>query len=227
MEILSGNAFDLRSAVYTFTHPHLPHQFITFPMVHIGDSNFYHQVHQRLQQCDIILYEGINSRMGSLGIKAYELLAKNLGLALQKSELTKQGLEHAELICADLYKQEFEGYWKKIPLHERLFYNGFVFIEYLYQMASVTKDIIASNLTLTLREDTPSFTSRRLHELIIKKRDRRLIHHIERQMNIHQEVTKTIGVVFGATHIQAVMRYLIDQQGYKVKDAEWLIVFQV
>jgi hypothetical protein len=225
MEILSGNSFDLRSAVYTFTHPTLPHQFITFPMVHIGDPTFYHQVHQRLHQCDIILYEGINSRMGSLGIKAYELLAKNLGLALQKTELKKQGLEHTELICADLYKQEFEGYWKKIPLHERVFYNGFMFIQHLYQMASVTKDIIANNLTLTLREDASSFTSEHLQDLIIKKRDRRLIHHIERQMDIHQGVTKTIGVVFGAVHIQAVMRYLIDQHKYKVKDAEWLIVF--
>ena len=77
-----------------------------------------------------------------------------------------------------------------------------------------------------MRDELPVLFGKgsKIDELFIKKRDRRLIHHMERQMKIHAGVPKTIGVLFGALHIPAVMKFLIDDLGYKVKSAEWLIV---
>lgn len=228
MQIVSGNALDVRVAVYHFTKPQSPHQFITFPMIHIGEPKFYQEIARCLVQCDIVLYEGINSQKGSVGVASYESLAKHLGLGLQREELKKHGLEHVELIHADLSKQEFEGYWRRIPLHQRIFYKGFTFFAYLAAMAEVDRQMVAKESTLNLRDWSVSLTpgkKNKIDELIMDKRDRRLIHHIERQVKLHEGTPKVIGILYGARHVQAIMKYLIDGQKYEAKDAEWVIAF--
>ncbi|HAS44455.1 MAG TPA: hypothetical protein DCS93_28510 [Microscillaceae bacterium] len=230
MQIVSGNALDVRVAVYHFIKPNSPHQFITFPMIHVGEPRFYQEIARRLAQCDIVLYEGINSKKGGLGISSYESLAKHLGLGLQRQELKKQGLkqlEKVEFIHADLSKQEFEGYWRKIPLYQRMFYNGYTFLAHLAAMVELDRQLIAKELSINLRDESPGFMGKKnkIDDLIVRKRDRRLIHHIERQTKIHEGTPKVIGIVYGAYHIQTIMQYLLDQQHYVVKDANWVIAF--
>jgi len=226
MQIVSGNALDVRVAVYHFTKPNSPHQFITFPMIHIGEPQFYQEIARRLAQCDIVLYEGIAAKKGIFAIKSYESIAKHLELSLQREELTKQGLSHIDFIHADLSKQEFEGYWRKIPLHQRMFFNSLTFLAYVYTLTQTTRaDLLKTNMNL--RDEVPNLLGKKnkIDDLILRRRDQRLIHHMERQMKIHEGIPKIIGIVYGARHIQTIMQYLLDQQKYVVKDAAWVIVF--
>lgn len=227
MEIVSGNALDLRIAVYHFTKPNSPHQFITFPMVHVGSSEFYQKIAQKLIPCDIVLYEGIKSKKGSLGIRSYELVAQHLGLSLQKEALETSRLKHIEFIHADLRKQEFEGYWRQIPLQQRMLFNIWTFAQHIYAMASINKEKIANNMRINLRGESAVLfgENSKIDELFLKKRDQRLMHHMERQIELHKNTPKTFGILFGARHIQTIMRYLIDEQAYVVKQAGWVVVF--
>ena len=136
MEILSGNSLDLRVAVRHLIKDDSPHQFMLFPMVHVGEPEFYQEIQRRLAQCDIVLYEGISSSKGTMGIKSYELVAEEAGLSLQRDKLSRTDLGHVELVCADLYKQEFEGYWQRIPLHERVLFNSLTLVQHLFAMIS-------------------------------------------------------------------------------------------
>lgn len=103
-------------------------------------------------------------------------------------------------------------------------------VQHLFQMINVAeggKGRSGGSFRLSMRDELPDLFGKgsKINELFIKKRDRRLIHHMERQMNIHAKEPKTIGILFGAIHILAVMKYLIDELNYKVKSAEWLIAF--
>ncbi|OJJ21573.1 hypothetical protein BKI52_13600 [marine bacterium AO1-C] len=227
MQIVSGNALDVRVAVYHFTKLNSPHQFITFPMIHIGEPQFYQEVARRLAQCDIVLYEGITAKKGIFAIKSYESIAKHLGLSLQREELKKKGLEHVEFIHADLSKQEFEGYWKKIPLHQRMFFNSITFLAYIYTLTQSTRADLVKDNNINLRDEVPNLfgKQKKIDDLILRRRDQRLIHHMERQIKIYANTPKVIGIVYGARHIQTIMQYLLDQQGYTVKDADWITAF--
>ena len=228
MQIVSGNIFDVRVAVYHFIKPQSPHQFITFPMIHVGDPEYYQEITRKLAQCDIVLYEGISSKKVGLVISAYESLAKHLDLGLQREELTKQGLDNVDFIHADLSKQEFEGYWRRIPLHQRMLFKGVVLLAYLTAVVELDKRTLACRLSMDLRDEHPALMlgkKNKIDELIVKKRDRRLIHHIERQVKLHEGTSKVIGVLYGARHVQAIMKYLLDEQKYEVKDTEWVTAF--
>ncbi len=227
MQIVSGNALDTRVAIYHFTKPQSPHQFITFPMIHIGEPQFYQEIARKLTQCDIVLYEGIASKTGVLSIKSYESIARHLGLSIQREEIKKEELKQVEMIHADLSKQEFEGYWRKIPLHQRVLFNSMTLFSYFYTLTQVTRTDLLDNKSINLRDEIPYLMGKKtkIDDLIMKKRDQRLIHHIERQVKIHQDTPKVIGILYGARHIQGIMQYLLDQQGFTVKDAEWVIAF--
>lgn len=68
--------------------------------------------------------------------------------------------------------------------------------------------------------------------LLVDERDRHLIRQIE---SLHNAATskvgttdvQTIGILYGAWHMRAVMRFLLDDLKYRVADAEWITVFDL
>ena len=49
MQFIESSIIGLRSAVTTFTRPATPLRFILFPMVHVGEQQFYDEVAARIQ----------------------------------------------------------------------------------------------------------------------------------------------------------------------------------
>jgi hypothetical protein len=58
MQFIESSIIGLRSAVTTFTHPATPLRFILFPMVHVGEQQFYDEVAARVRLCQVIVAEG-------------------------------------------------------------------------------------------------------------------------------------------------------------------------
>ena len=61
MQFIESSIVGLRSAVTTFTHPVTPLRFILFPMVHVGEQQFYDEVAARARLCQVIVAEGTPS----------------------------------------------------------------------------------------------------------------------------------------------------------------------
>jgi hypothetical protein len=62
MQFIESSIIGLRSAVTTFTHPATPLRFVLFPMVHVGEQQFYDEVAARVRLCQVIVAEGTPSQ---------------------------------------------------------------------------------------------------------------------------------------------------------------------
>jgi hypothetical protein len=62
MQFIESSIIGLRSAVTTFTRPATPLRFTLFPMVHVGEQQFYDEVAARARLCQVIVAEGTPSQ---------------------------------------------------------------------------------------------------------------------------------------------------------------------
>ncbi|MFD0662033.1 hypothetical protein [Thermocatellispora tengchongensis] len=111
----------VRSAVMTFRHPAARLRFVLYPMIHVGEPEFYAQVQEELRGCDIVLAEGVNGLSLSMRarIASYRLVTKNDRFALVPQHIDYAGLD-AAVIRADMTGREFTALWRKIPLVSRI-----------------------------------------------------------------------------------------------------------
>jgi hypothetical protein len=72
MQFIESSIIGLRSAVTTFTRPATPLRFILFPMVHVGEQQFYDEVAARARLCQVIVAEGTPSQF----VPAQEWMAR-------------------------------------------------------------------------------------------------------------------------------------------------------
>ena len=81
------------------------------------------------------------------------------------------------------------------------------------------------NLRKSRREILASEDTEKVREVIVDWRDRRLLDVIDRQWRENRDSEICIGVLFGAAHMRAVIRHLMDVHGYRIAKAEWTTVF--
>jgi hypothetical protein len=60
-------------------------------MIHIGSPDYYSQVHKELDECDIVLYEGVRTPRVRVLTLSYRIVArrKRLGLVAQDASLLR------------------------------------------------------------------------------------------------------------------------------------------
>lgn len=232
MQFIEKSSFGLRSAVYRLQSRESNIEFVLFPMIHLGSISFFKAVQERIEECDLILFEGVDSKRARILTLAYRILARlrrmelitqNEGLDLRKlSEKTRH---------ADISAKEFDQAWRQ---QSKLFRASLYFIApvvVVYLLVFGTKQLIAGHLAVEDLQDPDEdlhadADSERLDEILLGSRDRILNDNIGELIDTasgHQK--QVIAVLFGAAHMRNVIRYLYDIRGYRIVKSEWLTVF--
>lgn len=129
VQFIENNVFGVRAALYSLVRPDGGPRFILFPMTHVGSSDYYSRVHSKLDECDIVLYEGVRTSRVRVLTLSYRIVArrKRLGLVAQDTSLLRE--LRGRLIHADIAPGEFNDNWSQVPWHIRL---GILLIAPLY-----------------------------------------------------------------------------------------------
>lgn len=231
MQIIESSPFALRTAVMRLKSAKSPTSFTLFPMVHVGEPAFYDEVATRLKACDIILCEGVKSPTSSMITMSYRFYAQapHLGLVLQR-QMDLSSLKE-RLVHADVSGPDFEKRWSELPLWLRYGLPIAAPVFGLYMRHFGTRANIAARMSMNLRKtrlESLSEPERALaKEVIIDWRDRHLIDVIAREQAKANGKEINIGILFGARHMRAVLRYLLWDQGYRASKSEWVTVFSL
>ena len=229
MQIIESTVFGLRSAIIQLEAGNDAPRFDLFPMVHVADSAFYEEIAQRLDNCDLVLCEGVKSPIASLLTLSYRFCDRNprIGLVTQKA----MKLEHLKgrLIHADVSAERFEKRWSKLAIFPRVILPLAAPIYGLYLRYFGTREDIARGLGMNLKKSRGEILAdedfEKVTEIILDWRDRRLLKVIDQTLLKNEDADISIGILFGAMHMRAVIRHLIHNLGYHVTKAEWVTVF--
>jgi hypothetical protein len=85
MQLLESSVLGLRSARHVFCRPDSEVEVTLFPMLHIGEPQFYEAVFSSAMAHDAVLIEGVRSPIVTRLTRAYRWLdcSKRLGLIVQ------------------------------------------------------------------------------------------------------------------------------------------------
>jgi pheromone shutdown protein TraB len=214
--------------MYSLIRTEGPPRFLLFPMIHIGSPEYYSQVHKRLEECDILLYEGVRTARARVLALSYRIVARRrrLGLVAQNASLLR-GLR-GRLVHADIAPGEFNNNWSQVPWHVRLAILLIAPLYGSYRYLTATKESIGKQLK---REDLASAEeimrdecAPALHAAIVASRDVVLVTAIG-SIIASANAPATIGIVYGAGHMPAVTAALMEKHHYRIDKSEWLTVF--
>ena len=232
MQIIEKNSFHVRSVVYRLKKEGSALEFLIFPMIHVGSSEFYAEISRRLASCDLILAEGVKSRRANLVTLSYRIVRhiRRMELVTQHDGMRVESFR-AKIVNADIDGAAFDERWSSLPISLRvqLLVLVPVFVVYLFLFG--TRETLAENIAL---DDLPSSEEilfddenfEALDSLVIDERDRILIEHVAR-LEDEQKEAKQIGIVYGARHMRSTIRFLMQKLNYRVATAEWVKVFDL
>ena len=233
MQFIEKNSFNVRSAVYRIKKSGSGLEFLIFPMIHVGSSEFYQEISRRLSSCDLILAEGVKSRRAYLITLSYRIVKhiRRMDLVTQQDGMRVESFR-AKIVNADMDGSAFDERWSSLPvlLRAQLFIIIPVFVVYLLLFG--TREMLAKNIAL---DDLPSSEEiisededfEQLDSLIIDERDRKLIEHIARLEDQRTEDSQQVGIVYGARHMRTTIAFLMQKLNYRVVKAEWVKVFDL
>ena len=230
MQFIESTSFGVRSAVWTLKSNDASPTIVLFPMMHIGDEGFFSKVKSHVAKMDFVLTEGVKSKTSKLITYSYRGIVKNhkIGLALQ-TKLTASEI-NGEIIHADVTAEEFENRWKTIPFFSRLKLSILFPLYGFYLRYFGSRELIAKNALNTesawsradLLNDDDDWENAK--DVLVDWRDENLLRILDDTLSKHNAENVNIGIVYGAGHMRAVMRYLMDHYNYRVIDSEWLEV---
>jgi hypothetical protein len=229
VQIIESTSFGVRSVVFTLeAGPDKPH-FLLFPMVHMAEPEFYSAVQSRLDGCDLVLFEGAPTMITRIITLSYRLMAgsKRLGLVYQGKALAVSHFG-ARAIRADISSAAFKVEWRRLPLPLRalllvaapLLGLHLRFFGSREQIAGrLGTDLLPSRDDILVHEFIEPF-----HDLVLNARDRILERHLAVRSGRGAGI---VGVVYGAKHMRAVIKYLTAQAGYRITGQEFLTVMSL
>lgn len=202
-------------------------------MIHVGSKEFYDEVSQKLTKCDLILYEGVNSKKANLLTRSYRIIKqiRRMDLVTQQEGMKVSSFKD-KIINTDIQGIVFDKGWSSLPMSLRvqLFFLIPVYVVYLFFLG--TRETIAENIALEdLQSSDEIFfqneTSQNLDNLIVDERDKILIRHIENLHNRNHEEKKLVGIVYGAIHMRNITSFLLDKLKYRIVNSEWITIFDL
>ena len=230
MQFIEASALGVRAACYRLTSARHSIEICLFPMIHVGTADYYQAVRARLETCDVILFEGVRSRVSGILVKSYEWAVRRerLGLVTQRAALPLRALGKT-LIHADSTTAEFESDWSAVPWHWPLPITLLAPLVGAHLFLTASRESIGSRLQT---EDLPSEEDMQRGEdapeyeaALITQRDSRLVKTIAKLLAQPGGASRA-GVVYGAAHMRAVTRFLLDAHAYRVAHGEWIDVFR-
>ncbi|MCG8590944.1 MAG: hypothetical protein MJE66_16765 [Proteobacteria bacterium] len=230
MQFAEANSFELASAVHELEHRDDPLRFVLFPMIHIGEREYYEDIAARASRCDVLLAEGVPSIWARIATLSYELFAARLGLVTQR-ELKLKALG-PKIVNADMSADEFDEAHSQLPFFARailplaLPLHGLHFLfrgsrEHLARQLETT-DLPPRERVLEATEETDA-----LDRLLVARRDRAFLERLDSFIQASRSKPLKVGIVYGASHMPAIFRHLSRRYGYRVKSSGWTRVFSL
>lgn len=230
MQIIESTVFGVRSAILRFDSIDRLSSFTLFPMIHVADKSFYDDVLELLADCNVVLTEGVRTKTGTLLTASYRYFTKNqkLGLVLQ-STMSLDDL-NADIRHADVASDDFSKKWAELPFFQRFLIPMLAPIYGLYLRFFGTRETIGKGMDLNLHDHNDAIlddneTFEKIGEIILDWRDEHLIGIINDYMQQTEGVKRSVGIVFGARHMRAVIHHL-REQNYKVTASDWVNVIR-
>lgn len=200
-----------------------------YPMVHIGDESFYRQTYDEAFSQDVTLIEGVRSSVTRSLTRTYRWINfDKLGL-VQQPKPPAQAAVAARIVNADLTADEFHREWRKVSFPLRAaFFIGAPLVGIQRRFFS-SRESLAANMCLEDRksgDELLSWTPRLepVHQSVLHARDNRLIRCLLAELEASPD--KRVAVVYGAMHMRAVVRALMDQ-GFYVSDSRWRTLISI
>ena len=232
MHIIESTPYAVRSAFMRLESNSDSISFTLFPMIHVGEPAFYDEVAARLEDCDVILCEGVKSPVANLITMSYRFFADSprVDLALQRELLDLSQVEK-RLVHADVTGTAFEKRWSELPFWLRFGLPLAAPVFGLYMRHFGTRVDIAAGLGMNLKKTRKESLSRQdfneARDIILDWRDTHLLNVIASERAKADGKTVNIGILFGASHMRAVLRYLLWDCGFQSVKSEWVTVFEL
>ncbi len=238
MQITEVTGFGVRSAAIRLRRDETPMQFALFPMLHFAAPSFYAQVRRRLQECAVIVAEGVSGP--SLQENAmsfanrYFPRGRQRGIVGQSDEATLP--EGIPVIRPEVPPAEPALDLRGIPGLKQLAALAGVNLALVTSVhvistalaiagprALCSKDLEIHDFAFTAREE--QIADSRLSHMVMDDRDQKLLAELVRlhEQRCHEPIT--VGVVYGAAHMPAVSNGLMERYRYRPRNAEWMTVF--
>jgi hypothetical protein len=232
MQFIEKNAFNVRSAIYSLKKDGSAHEFLIFPMIHVGSREFYDEISRRLASCDLILVEGVKSKRVNVLTLSYRIVShiRRMELVTQHDGMQLESFR-AKMLNTDIDGAAFDERWSALPISLRAQFIVLVPICVVYLFLFGTRETLAENIAL---DDLPSDEEilsddedfEPLDSLMIDERDRILIEHVTR-LEGQQNGARQIAIVYGARHMRNTIRFLMQKLNYRIAKAEWVKVFDL
>jgi hypothetical protein len=222
MQYIESSVIGIRSAVITLKRRETPLRFVVFPMVHVAEPDFYHEVAALAGECDLIVAEGAPSRYYPM----QELMAR-----IRWDHLVDQ------VTALDLEALGVPVQWEYGVPDEAKSAREQATAKVVDSAAAVALRALGrydSPLGLPSLDQSDDHDDRwehwgtgwrgRVEDRVLHGRDYRLVQVIGA---IHRERCAEpikVAVVFGAAHIPAVVDYLDEKLQYRPENAVWLTV---
>jgi hypothetical protein len=231
MQILEVSMLGLRTARLVFRNPRSPVWVTLYPMVHVGEERFYREIYEDAFSHDVALVEGVRSPVVRHLTRSYRWLNfQKLGLVLQP-RTPPQDAVSARIVRADLLPEEFHREWRKISLPWRAAFYLLASLVGIHRRIRGSRERLAGKMSLEDRLSseeilswTPEFDA--VSHSILHARDKRLIECMAAELDAPISSEKRIAVVYGASHMRAVLRELA-KRGFHCSDASWRTVFSI
>ena len=226
MQIVEASSLGVRAARYRFVREGSQCSVTLFPMVHIGEAEFYDRVYEEAFSNDVALVEGVGSPVAHHLTRSYRWMGGRLGLVIQPPY---PPAPRARLVKADLARAEFEREWRRIPLWLRLAVWVAAPVVGLHLRWFGTRERIARRAELEdqiSRDEILSWdpSIAVLQRGIVHARDERLLEVLSKELEFAGSKKRKLAVVFGAAHMRAVIAEL-NRRGFRAADATWQTVF--
>lgn len=229
MQILEHSIFGLRSARLSFSDESGRLSVTLFPMVHVGEAQFYRDVYEDAFQHDMALVEGVLSPAVKRLTRSYRWLdTEALGWIIQPKYPPSEDVR-AEICNADIQSDEFERLWRRIPWKIRAVTVLGSAVLGIASRWILDSGMIARRLEmdeLPQRSDildwSPEYSV--LGELVMDARDRCLTDILMKALERYSAQERSISIVYGAAHMPAVIRVL-RANGFTQSSGTWMKIF--
>lgn len=210
MQFLEWSIFGLRAAWHVLEDPGTGRWVSLFPVVHIGEADFYRRVHEEAARHDLVVVEGVRSPVARRLSRVYRWIdPSRLGLVVQP-KFAEPGVP---VLLDDLPGEDFGRLWRMAPLWLRL---------------TASRESIGRQLKTTSlpdRDDILFWTPERapLVHAVETVRDEVLCAAVLAAVS-RDDGPRSVAVIYGAAHFRALAPAL-KQAGFRGVDSIWIPVF--
>jgi hypothetical protein len=175
-----------------------------FPMAHVADARFYHQVSQTFPTNSIILMEGVTDDKNLLTNKiTYRRMAKSLGLSEQRKEFVPS---RGEMVDADVDVDQFSP-------------DSINFLNLI--MLVHAKGLTPGNIQTLMQYSPPPHLQEEVINDLLRKRNQHVVEEIQSEL----PQTDNIMVPWGVAHMPGIARE-IQKAGFRQEETRYFMVIQ-